>query len=208
MNPSQSPDHESIDGLTLDDAAFELITKLYIDQLIVPSERPKRQFFLCPVGLVGAGKSTVMKPLADRLHLVRISTDEIRKLLKEQGYNHVRTAEIAYGIIRDFAQKGYSIAIDADCAGSSVADTIKQAAKAIGAEVLWIHINPPEDFIINKLKNFNHTWLFKDAQDALASYYRRKPLHEKLDFPFIYTFDTSRTDIPQQLNDAVRAIEA
>lgn len=208
QKPIGSPDQESTDGLPVDDIALERITKLYVEQLAVPSERPERQFLLCPIGLVGAGKSTVIKPLVERLHLVRVSTDEIRKLLKEQGYNHIRTSEIAYSIISDFARNGHSIAIDADCAGNNVADTITQSAKTIGAKVVWIHINPPEAFIINKLKNFQHTWLFKDADEAIANYYRRKPLHEHLDYPFIYTFDPSRPDLPKQLNEAVKLIEA
>lgn len=203
-----SPDWESTDGLVVDDAAFARIKNLYIEQLDIPDQIPNLQFFLCPIGLVGAGKTTVTKPLAEHFHLVRVSTDEIRKLLKEQGYNHIKTAELAYSIIGDFAKKGYSIAVDADCAGNNVASTVMQAAKAIGAKIAWIHINPPEDFILQKLRNFKHTWLFKDADEAIASYYRRKPLHENLDYPFLYTFDTSRPDISRQLDDAIGIIEA
>ncbi|MDE1944098.1 MAG: hypothetical protein KGH97_01205 [Patescibacteria group bacterium] len=58
------------------------------------ANRLPRQVFLAPVGRVGAGKTTVVKPLAERLGLVRISSDEIRKLLKERGlgYGPLRTA--------------------------------------------------------------------------------------------------------------------
>ncbi|MFA6018088.1 MAG: AAA family ATPase [Patescibacteria group bacterium] len=199
---------ESTNGLPIDDVMFKRIKDLYVKQLIIPDQMPKHQFFLCPIGLVGAGKTTVTKPLAERLHLVRISTDEIRKLLKEQGCNHVKTAEVAYSIISDFAEKGYSIAVDADCAGNNVAEAITQAAKAIGAKIAWIHIKPPEDFILQKLRNFKHTWLFKDADEAIANYYRRKPLHENLDYPFLYTFDTSHPDLPRQLENAINIIEA
>lgn len=202
-----SPEWESTDGLVVDDAAFERIKNLYTAQLIIPDQIPERQFFLCPIGLVGAGKTTVIKPLAEHFHLVRISTDEIRKLLQEQGYNHVKTAELAYSIISDFAKKGYGVAVDADCAGNNVAGSIRQAAKAIGAKIAWIHINSPEDFILQKLRNFKHTWLFKNADEAIASYYCRKPLHEHLDFPFLYTFNTSHSDLPRQLEDAIGIIE-
>ena len=111
-------------------------------------------------------------------------------------------------IIQNFAKQGYSIAIDADCAGHNVAETIKKAAQSIGAQTIWIHINPPEEFILNKLKNYKHTWLFKDSDDALASYYRRKPLHEELDFPFAYTFDTSKNNVAEQIEDAASVIDA
>lgn len=202
-----SPEQESTDGMNVDDVVFVHVLDLYKKQITFPNQKPLRQFFLCPIGLVGAGKTTVMKPLAERLNLVRISTDELRKLLKEQGFNQVRTAELAFQLTCELAQDGYSLAIDGDCAGNNVANAIKQSAKTIGAEVFWIHINPPEDFIIHKLTNFKHSWLFKDSTDALTSYYRRKPLHEKLDYPFVYTFDTSREDVSKQMDEAVVIIE-
>lgn len=205
--PTGSPEQESTEGMDVDVVAFARILDLYKKQITFPDQKPERKFFLCPIGLVGAGKTTVIKPLAERLHLLRISTDEIRKLLKEEGYNRVRTAELAFRLTREFAQDGYSIAVDGDCAGNNVTDAIKQSAKALGAELFWIHINPPEHFIINKLTHFKHTWLFKDSADALASYDRRKPLHEKLDYPFIYTFDTSRENLSQQINEAASIIQ-
>ncbi len=202
-----SPEWESADGLVMDDVAFKQIKDAYISQLVIPNQKPDRQFFLCPIGLVGAGKSTVIKPLAERFQLVRISTDEIRKLLKERGYNAVKTADLAFSIISDFAHKGYSIAIDADCAGKNVSESIMRSVNAIGAKVAWIHIDPPEDFILQKLINFKHTWLFKNADDAIENYYRRKPLHENLDYPFLYIFDTSRSDLFLQLEEAAGVIE-
>jgi hypothetical protein len=72
--------------------------------------------------------------------------------------------------------------------------------------VVWIHINPPENFILNKLNNYNHTWLFKDADEAVATYYRRKPLHQDLKLEFAYVFDTSKPDIQSQINTAVPLI--
>lgn len=202
-----SPDDESKVGLDLDDAGFEKIKELYESQVVIPETKPAQQFFLCPIGLVGAGKSTVIVPLAAHFGLVRISTDEIRKMLKEHGYNWVRTADLGFAIIRDYALPGYSIAIDADCAGLSIEKTINEFAFKIGAKAIWIHIAPPEDFIVNKLTNFNHTWLFADAADALSSYHRRKPLHENLTMPFAYTFDTSKPDLPEQIKKAEQVIE-
>lgn len=57
----------------------------YEAELDIPIQPKRKQFILCPVGIVGAGKTTVMKPLSERLSLVRISGDEIRKILKEHG---------------------------------------------------------------------------------------------------------------------------
>jgi len=45
------------------------IKKEYEDTLVFPVIKPDPQFVLCPIGLVGAGKTTVMMPLAERLSL-------------------------------------------------------------------------------------------------------------------------------------------
>ena len=58
-----------------------------IEKNIVIPEPKGEKFLLCPVGIIGAGKTTVVKPLAEKLGLVRISNDEIRKTLKEAEYD-------------------------------------------------------------------------------------------------------------------------
>lgn len=201
----QGSDDEISEGNALDSSTFCSIIEEYQTQIIIPEKTGAPQFFLCPVGLVGAGKTTVIMPLAEHFHLVRISTDEIRKLLMERGYNLIRTKEIAFGLIRQYAEKGFSIAVDADCV--SQGDLINKAVATLGAKAIWIHINPPEEFIINKLRNFKHTWLFKNADEAVANYFRRKPLHEHLDFPFIYIFDTSKPTIVDQIAEAIQIID-
>lgn len=182
------------------------VAKEYEQTIAIPEQKGK-QFFLCPVGLVGAGKTTVLKPLAEKFGLVRISTDEIRKMLKERGYGYKAAESIALAVGEKYARQGYGIAIDADCARPDKKLEIEEVAKKLNVPLIWIHINPPEEFIINKLKNYPHTWLFKDAEHALQNYYARKPLHEKLDFDFTYTFDTSRSDIGKQIDEAAEKIK-
>lgn len=185
----------------------EKIKEEYVSQIVVPKNLSGTQYLLCPVGLVGAGKTTVVKPLAEKLGLVRISSDDIRKLLKDHGYDYEMTLEIAMRIAVDFLGQGYSLALDADCAGEKARQVISQAVQKFGVKTVWIHINPPEEFILNKLRHYPHTWLFKDADDAIANYRARKPLHEKLDMPFVYVFDTSQSDLTRQLEEGARAIE-
>lgn len=165
-----------------------------------------RRFLLCPVGIIGSGKTTVMKPLAKKLGLARISTDEIRKMLKNRGLDYQKTDNIAFAVGEYFVSKEYGIAIDADCVRLDKKKKIEGLAKKLSMPIIWIHINPPEKFILNKLKNYPHTWLFKDAAQAIANYKARKPLHKKLDFDFTYTFDTSRSDLKQQIKEATDII--
>jgi len=176
----------------------------YNKEIIIPSAKPEHQFILCPVGLVGAGKTTVVKPLSEKLHLLRISGDDIRKILKEQEQNYDSVGKITEKLIEKYLDSGYSVCIDRDCVSPSARKSAEEAEKS-GIQVVWIHINPPESFILNKLSNLKPNWL-GTADDMVKNYYQRKPLHTHLDFPFVYTFDTSKESLPQQIDEAVRII--
>lgn len=185
------------------------IKNIFVSQLFIPQIKPLKQFLLCPVGLVGAGKSTITVPLARKLNLVRISHDEIRKILKENDFNYNRSKEIALEVISDFLNKGYGVAIDANCGSLETFNRIEHIKKERDLKVIWIHINPPEEFIINKLRKFDHTWLFTSGEEAVQGYYKYKNAYgdgTNLGIDFTYVFDTSKTDAQKQIVEAEEAI--
>lgn len=189
----------------LDDSNYQRIKEFYKNKLKYPSKNPEKQYLLCLIGLVGSGKSTVIKPLCKKLHLLRVAADEIRQLLYEECFNMKRITELTTAVIDECLGAGYSVAIDSD--SINAVDICEGHSKKHGIKIFWVHINPPEKFIINKLKKYKHTWLFKDADDAIESYNYRKKLHENLSrFKFIYTFDPSKDDLPKQIVDAAQKI--
>lgn len=191
----------------LPDNEMKKIISLYEKTLDIPKTTPKEQFLICPIGLVGAGKTTVVKTLSRKLSLLRISTDEIRILLTKNGFDQNQAPEIAYNLTKKYLHRGFSVIIDADCVSKKARDYIKEAKKQINMKVIWIHINPPEKFIINNLKKRKIAWLFKNSKEALEAHFDRKPLHKNLNFPFIYEFDTSRNDLNHQINEAISFIK-
>ena len=182
------------------------IASQYEKDLVIPNHKPKNQFILCAVGLVGAGKTTVVKPLSEKLSLVRISGDEIRKLLKENGYDYEEVQDITDKLVKKYLNQGYSVCIDRDCASPGTQESLKKFEKEYNLKLVWIHINPPEEFILNKLKKLKHSWLFANTDNAIQNYLSRKNLHKNLDMPFVYTFDTSKDNLAQQINEAVKII--
>jgi len=189
---------------------FLLIRKKYQKQLMLPpiDKVPVKQFFLCPVGLVGAGKSTVMKPLSEMLSLVRVSSDDIRELLKERGAGYEQLMEIVQPLAEELALQGFSIAFDSDCGNPKTKEMILKLTERVKAKVFWLHVNPPEDFILNKLRTYNHTWLFKNDEDAIENYYhqKQKRLEEKTHFDFLASMDTSRSDLANQIKHTASLI--
>ena len=176
----------------------------YLEQVVTPETKHSIQYLLCPIGLVGAGKTTVVKPLAEKLSLVRISGDEIRKLFTENGFGYEKVYDLAFELINEFMSRGYSICIDSDCAGKI--EQIQKAASRNNMQIVWIHINPPEEFIINKLSNLTPNWL-GTAEEMIENYYERKPLHKDIDLDFTVVFDTSQPDIQNQIENSVSVIE-
>ncbi len=186
------------------EAVYQTVKDGYLKQITVPTHKPTKQYLLCPIGLVGAGKTTVVKPLSEKLSLVRISGDEIRKLFKESGYGYEKIEQLALELIQHFIHAGYSVCIDSDCA--SKIDQIKQVATAKNLTLIWIHINPPESFIINKLSNLKPNWL-GTAEEMITNYHERKPVHKDITLDFTYVFDTSRLDIQEQIESSVSIIK-
>ena len=191
------------------DNQLDQLQKEFEDTLVFPLNHSKdrKQFVLCPIGLIGSGKTTVMRPLCEQLGVLRISGDEIRKFFKDKGFGWDRVAELGLRIGKKYAKEGYDIGVDSDCVREDKRTEIEGVAKEVNAMVFYIHINPPEKFILDKLRNFKHTWLFRDGEHAIQNYEARRPLHEKLNFDFVYTFDTSKTDLDKQILESVAIIE-
>ena len=181
-------------------------TDKYENQIVAPNKKPRNQFILCPIGLVGAGKTTVVKPLSDKLGLVRISGDEIRELLKEKGHRYDKVQDIATIVAEKYLDEGYSVCSDNDCVTEKTQTILNSLKEKYDLKLVWIHINPPEEFIINKLSNLKPDWL-GTAEQMIENYYQRKPLHEHLNFPFVYTFDTSRDNLSNQIEEAAEIVK-
>lgn len=176
--------------------------------LAVPENKPKKQWMLMPVGRIGAGKTTVVKPLAKHFDLIRFSTDEVRKMLRERGYSYEGCREIINSLSRKYLNQGYSVVFDANTGSKhGVEYNAKTAVDFPGVPQIFIHINPPDEFIINKLRNYKHTWLFKDGEHAVSRYLAHKNDNpDPGNFDFVYEFDTSRSDLNDQIEEAIEVI--
>ncbi|MFA7302798.1 MAG: AAA family ATPase [Candidatus Paceibacterota bacterium] len=180
----------------------------YDKTLIIPDHKPAPQWMLMPVGLIGAGKSTVVKPLSERLGLVRIATDEVRKRLKLRGYSYEGARDVSQALSTKYLTLGYSVAVDANT-GSPFALPYNKINREAFPEVrqIFVHIHPPVEFIINKLRNYPHTWLFEDGEHAVERFLFYKEQYKLPDIKFAYTFDTSRDDLPVQIEEGIVAIQ-
>lgn len=202
---------ESADGNDLLDSAIAGIFKEYEQRVPPPTNPGKQPWILCAVGLVGAGKTTVIKPVSEQLGLARVSSDELRIILREGGYNFLRTRELAKMLIGTYLQQGFGVAIDADNVDPQHQEILRNAAESLQIPLIQIHINPPEAFILDKLRHrvtYVPSGILENADRAVENYLRRKPLHEKYLslIPFDWAFDTSKPDLDDQISTFVAAM--
>ncbi|MDP2665082.1 MAG: AAA family ATPase [bacterium] len=188
---------------------LEEVAREYEQTLVIPEHKPSPQWMLMPVGLIGSGKTTVVKPLAEHFGLIRISTDEIREQLKRRGYTYEGAREITHELQKKYLNLGYSIAIDANTGSPHGLEFNKKTKEEFPqVRMLFIHINTPEAFIVNNLKNRHKPWIFKDAEHAIERFHFHKNNFTLPDISFVYTFDLSRSDFSEQLKQAIKAIES
>ncbi|MCE9643968.1 ATP-binding protein [Candidatus Parcubacteria bacterium] len=185
---------------------LEEVEREYEETLVIPAAKPSPQWMLMPVGVIGVGKTTVVKPIAERMGLVRVSTDDIRERLKAHGYSYEGARDIAHRITKKYLSLGYSVAIDGNTGSTNGLEYNKKTLEAFPqVRQLFIHINPPDEFVVKKLKNYNHTWLFRDGDHAVEAFLTNKKNFVLPDLPFVYTFDTSK-DLSGQLDAGIEVI--
>lgn len=194
-------------GLTLSER--ENITIEYEKKIEIPKQLSPYKFILAPVGLVGSGKTTVVKPLSKRFSLIRISSDEIREILKGLNYSYTQddVMYIAEVLLKKYLNKGYGVTFDSNC--ENKIDIIDKLGQDFHVKIMWVNINPPEKFILDKLKNmhYNEGHVFKNADQAISTYFKDKPIHRNLKMTFIAEIDTSQIDIKDKINKVGNRIE-
>ena len=126
--------------------------------------------------------------------------------MHDRGLGFDQVWEVGSLVVKKFAHQGYSIANDTDGATPRTREALEKLSAELGVKLLYIHINPPEEFILSKLKNFKHTWLYRDSDQAIKNYYERKPLHQNLQLPYLFTFDPSANNLEEQLAKAEELI--
>ena len=165
------------------------------------------RILICPIGLVGAGKSTVVIPLSKILKIPRISADEIRRVLKENGLDYSSLKDIGNKIGKYFLDLGYGLILDQDLAGQL--DLVKEITETYKLKTYFLHVNPPEEFILNKLRNYTgEKWLTDDQEKMVENYFSRKELHKDIEkkIKFDCTIDTSQPNLNKKIAEIAQTI--
>jgi len=181
-------------GKDLPKSKLEQIAKDFIK--LNKLDRPTKNYCLiCPVGLIGSGKTTIIKKLSRHFGLVRCSTDEMRAYLFKLGYNTGKAVEVMILVTSKLLKKKCGIAMDGDCARPEIVKEFLAKNKFYKIPLVWIKINVPEKIILARLSADNKKRKYRGSE-AIENYFRRKPLHKNIDLPFVYVF---KNETPEKL---------
>ncbi len=115
----------------------------FLSRLSLPETKADKLFIVATIGLVGSGRTTVARILAEKLNgAVLVQANSARFLLKEAGLpwgENVR--QVLKGVATDLLKRDYGIVFDGNASDAEDRDNIEEIAEKTGARVFYVRIN-------------------------------------------------------------------
>ena len=112
-----------------------------------------RLIIIC--GLPGSGKTTLAKALEKKLHAIRFAPDEWMDALSINLYDEEKRGKVEalqWKIAQELLTLGLIIIIEWGTWGRSERDTLRLAARALGAAVELHYLSVPMDVLFNRIQ--------------------------------------------------------
>lgn len=157
-------------------------------------------------GLPGTGKSYFCGKLAERLPVVVLESDTLRKsLFPSPGYSQQESAylfRVVHRLIERLLKRGVSLILDATNLSERYREHFYSIAERLDVKLILVRVEAPPELVRERLNTRQETPEAKSDADW-AIYQRMKPTVEKICRNH-YVVDTSR-DITPVLDKIVRA---
>lgn len=113
----------------------------FIKTLDVKNRKTKKPIIVALVGLVGSGKSSVAKKLAELIGAIVIEGDAIRVKLRELKEKYEKARTIAEDAALKVVKEGGNVILDSDFVDPKKRASIRQKARKAGVKLVFIRIH-------------------------------------------------------------------
>jgi len=183
-------------------------TSLLAESLGPLPEPVARPALIVLSGLPGTGKSYLSRRLAERMPLLVLESDALRKKLFPSPEYSIeessRLFQTIHLLIKRLLQKGISIILDATNLSETYRERLYQIGEEQRAKLVMVWVKAPESVVYERLGQRAKEQLRSDHSEADWSTYRKmKPAIEKIRRNY-FAVDTSR-DINPVIDKIIRA---
>ena len=166
-----------------------------LGQLPEPVAEP---VFIVVSGLPGTGKSYFCSQLAERLPVIILESDALRKtLFSSPGYSSqesLRLFRACHLLIERLLKKGVSLIFDATNLSERYREYLYSIADRLDVKLVLVHVEAPPGVVYERLKARQENSETKSDADWKV-YQRMKPSVQKIRRNY-YAVDTSRDTTP------------
>jgi predicted kinase len=165
--------------------------------------------FITVSGLPGTGKSYFCHKLAERLPLVILESDALRKeLFPQPSYSPEESARLfraLHLLIERLLKRGISLILDATNLSERFRERLYNIADRLGVKLILVRVEAPPEVVYQRLKVRQEAASPENKSDAdWAVYQRMRAMAEEMRRNH-YAVDTSR-DIMPVLDKVVREV--
>lgn len=129
----------------------QLAQECFMNKLQVKKCKTKKPVIMAIVGLIGSGKSTVAKKLANLLGATVIEGDEIRIELRKQSERYEGARKITENAAIEVIKQGGNVILDSDHIDQKKRASIRQIAKTAGAHLVFIRTYCDLDVMVGRI---------------------------------------------------------
>ncbi|MBU4481944.1 AAA family ATPase [Patescibacteria group bacterium] len=139
------------------------VQKIYLSKLQIAKRKTEKPIIVAMVGLVGSGKTSVARKIAEMIGGTIIVADDIRIHLRKLGEKFEKTRAISENIALEIIKQGGNLVLDSDFIDDKKRTSLKDRIKK-GTKLIFIRTYCERDIMIERIIRKLEEKFFKDAK--------------------------------------------
>ncbi len=166
----------------------------FVKKIDIKKRKTEKTIIIALIGLIGSGKSSVAKELANQIGATVIESDNIRIELRKQNERYERARAIAENVAIEVVKQGGNVILDSDFIDVNKRASLREKARKAGIRLAFVctycdidvtagriistpYHNKVDDFFGGASSKWTGNEQLKGAVVKLREMIRRLPLH-------------------------------